>query len=809
MNRLSAMLRLDHIAETRLDELARAGAPVDTAAEPAELAHLSGCRRCRSLIVGFERTDSVLNGAWADRPLHRGAEIPAGADRVRLSPVQAGPSRRRTAIPALGAAVVVALVATAGLLSLRGSAVPSTSAGPSAGGQSAAGTYAGSTAPAVTAVVARIQIQNGVFDWAPDGAHLLVLDSSGSRVFNRDGKQVGTFGPNEGWLDAGHLIDGDGHVWALTDKFVPKSGDYPWYGPVVASGHGSAALIVAQPACEGDPIVDWYRDGSYDKAGEKVTVFGWSPDGKYVLKGHMDCTDQEAMLHGWQGHVDVVDFATGKVAVTVPGVRGTMAFNPSGTRLAAQSDANVVVGDTASGKTQTFLGFRFLGWLDDDRFYALHATEVDILDATSGAAPQKATPEQWLAPSGAGPSLLADTSLAAQRIVSADGSTLLDLSSSGLVTQFQFNDTRTDTSLQRRIWSPDGRMLALESSDGTTVVMLSVNPAAPGSVGTALPTPVSSAGVLSVEAAAPLPGKVDQLVADPARNSLWFLGGTPGGTIDLYRYDIGKAALQAKRSLAGTSFDAVKATIALSPSGQVLVAADRNIVVYDPATDTATQVTLPDPGADFQADRASGSDPWVSAIAFDASGQAVIARNWVRSLLILDPSLHATDTRVDVTDGFAMDGDLAVAGTRAFLVVDNASGLMISVDLTGQGPASKGGGDSKAAASSLVAVGDRVLTAGTPPGWLLADGGGAAMIEPAMKSADLVTAGPSSTCALYSNQSGEVQWRDKDGRVSAQAIAKPGSMQTVTAIALDANGRLWAVEQAADGWSLVSLTPAP
>ena len=582
MNRLSAMLRLDHIAETRLDELARAGAPVDTAAEPAELAHLSGCRRCRSLIVGFERTDSVLNGAWADRPLHRGAEIPAGADRVRLSPVQAGPSRRRTAIPALGAAVVVALVATAGLLSLRGSAVPSTSAGPSAGGQSAAGTYAGSTAPAVTAVVARIQIQNGVFDWAPDGAHLLVLDSSGSRVFNRDGKQVGTFGPNEGWLDAGHLIDGDGHVWALTDKFVPKSGDYPWYGPVVASGHGSAALIVAQPACEGDPIVDWYRDGSYDKAGEKVTVFGWSPDGKYVLKGHMDCTDQEAMLHGWQGHVDVVDFATGKVAVTVPGVRGTMAFNPSGTRLAAQSDANVVVGDTASGKTQTFLGFRFLGWLDDDRFYALHATEVDILDATSGAAPQKATPEQWLAPSGAGPSLLADTSLAAQRIVSADGSTLLDLSSSGLVTQFQFNDTRTDTSLQRRIWSPDGRMLALESSDGTTVVMLSVNPAAPGSVGTALPTPVSSAGVLSVEAAAPLPGKVDQLVADPARNSLWFLGGTPGGTIDLYRYDIGKAALQAKRSLAGTSFDAVKATIALSPSGQVLVAADRNIVVYDP-----------------------------------------------------------------------------------------------------------------------------------------------------------------------------------------------------------------------------------
>jgi hypothetical protein len=481
MTRLSAVLRRNHIHERRLDALARAGASLETSAEPAELAHLSGCPQCRRLMVGFERAASVLDGAWADGALRRGSETPTRADRLRPSPVRLGRSQRRTSVPALGAAVVVALIATAGLLSLRDFA-PKASAEPSASGlSSAAGTFAGATTPAGTGVVARIQIADGVFDWAPDGAHLLVVDRSGSRVFDRNGNLVGAFGPNEGWLDAGHLIDGDGHVWALTDKFVFKSGDYPWYGPVIANGHGSAALIIAQPGCDGDPIIDWYRDGHSDKAGEKVTVFGWSPDGQYVLKGHMDCTDQEAMLHGWKGHVDVVDFATGKVSVTVPGVRGAMAFNPSGTRFAAQSDADIGVGDIRTGRVQTFQGFRFLGWLDDNRFFALNGAEVDILDATSRTAPQKATPGQWQVPSGVGPALESDLSGGVERIVAADGATtLLDLSASGLVTQLYLDGPKTYSGLQPSRWSPDGRMLVLEAADGKSLVLLAVDPGQPG-----------------------------------------------------------------------------------------------------------------------------------------------------------------------------------------------------------------------------------------------------------------------------------------------------------------------------------------
>ncbi|HEX7490927.1 MAG TPA: hypothetical protein VF337_04430 [Candidatus Limnocylindrales bacterium] len=796
MSILSAMLRRNHIDERRLDELAGAGLPVEIAAQPAELAHLSACRRCRSLMGGFRRTAAVLDGAWADRPLKRGVDIPVGAERVRLSPIRPALSRRRAALPLLGATVLVALVATAGLLNLRGASPAAT------------GSPAGPAARAGTGVVTRVPLNNGRFGWEPDGVYLLVVDRVNSRIYDRDGRLVGTFGPNEGWLDAGHLIDGDGHVWALTDTFVPKYDAYPWYGTAIANGHGAAALVVGQPACEGDTIVDWYRDGHPDKSVENVTVFGWSPDGKYVLKGHMDCTDQDAMLHGWKGHVDVVDFATGKVAVTVPGVRGEMAFNPSGTRLAAGSDADLVVADIGAGKTQAFQGFRFLSWLDDDRFFALRGAAVDILDAGSRSAPQAAAAGQWQIPSGAGPGLVSDLAGGVQRIVAADGSkTLLDLSASGLVTDPHSDDTRTYTSLQPRLWSPDGRMLALESADGSAVVMLSVDPANPGSVGTALPTAVASAGVLAIEPAVDLPGPVSVLVSDPARDSLWFLGGAPGAPIDLFRYDIGNAALQQKRPLAGTSFDAAKSRIAISPSGQIWVGTGKSIAVYDPTADTAVQLTLPDPGADFQPDPAPGAEPWVSGIAFEASGTAVVARNWVRSLLLVDTSLHAADARVDVTDGFPMTGDLAVVGTRAFVVVDPSSGLMISVDLTGQGPSSKAGGDSKASAGKLVAVGDKVLTAGSPPGWLDSNGGGVGMIEPALAAADLAAAGQNGASALYSNESGTAQWRDKDGRVSAQGSAAAGGVQPITAIALDAQDRLWGVEQAGDGWRLVELRP--
>ena len=82
MKRLSATLRRGHISDERLDELARARVPVATAADPTELHHLSGCRRCRGMIGGFARAETVLGGAWVDRPLHSRPAVQGGADRV-------------------------------------------------------------------------------------------------------------------------------------------------------------------------------------------------------------------------------------------------------------------------------------------------------------------------------------------------------------------------------------------------------------------------------------------------------------------------------------------------------------------------------------------------------------------------------------------------------------------------------------------------------------------------------------------------------------------------------------------------------
>jgi hypothetical protein len=369
------------------------------------------------------------------------------------------------------AAVLVALVATAGLLGLRGSgSQPSSSL----------------ITPPGTGVVARLPVQSLVaFSWAPDGAHLLVSDEFDSVVYDRFGKPVGEFGPGEGWLDAGHLIDGEGHVYALTDRFQPKPDQYPWYGSVVANGHGAAAIIVAVPGCVGDPLVDWYRNGRYVQAYEQVSPYGWSPDGRLLLKGHLECTSMDAEMHGWKGRVDVADFATGRVVATVPAVRGEMAFNPSATRLAAQSDADLEVVNISDGQVRTLTGTRFLGWLDDDHLYVAGGTAVEIIDLAAEQGPGLLVASgEWQIPSPAGPRLVAGSTGGVRRIVAADGTTvLLDLSLSALAVDRHLDTEFIYSAMQPQWWSPDGRMLALESTNGMSLVLLSVELTDAGSEG--------------------------------------------------------------------------------------------------------------------------------------------------------------------------------------------------------------------------------------------------------------------------------------------------------------------------------------
>ena len=807
-DRLAATMRRWHIDERRLDEIAAeasSGPHAESSesglvATSAELAHLQACRRCRSLLVGFGRTSGVLAGVWADRSIGRRAEIPNGAGRVRLgrpTRVEAHEGRgvpRRAAIPAAVAAILVGVVATAGLLVLRVGVQPASSAPGESATHETAQVTAGST-PQRTGLVARLPL-GGQFSWSPDGNHLLVSLEYESDVYDRFGNRESSFGQYEGWLDATHVIAGDGHVAGIDQPYSGGPQSNSW---VVASGHGAAAIIVAVPGCVGDPIIDWYRNGQYVKAGEQATPYGWSPDGSLLLLGHMSCSSADGEASGWKGRVDVVDFASGRILATAPNVRGQMAFNPSATELAAQSDADLEVVTVEGGQVRTITGARFLSWLDDSHLYYMAGTSVMSLDLASGSTGTVVGSGDWQIPSAAGPQIVVDKTGVARRIVGADGSTLIDLSSASLAVAHML--PLPATFLEQQRWSPDGRMLAIDSFDGTSLALFSVTDL-PGSIGSALPTPIGSPQTIVELDRMASPWPVGHFLSDPKRNAFWFIGGDAGKTMDLYRYDVATAKLSIT-AIEGTVYNESdpRDSLAIAPDGRLWIGAGLDLIVYAPDTADQTSLTLPASGPDVQSDPALGQpDPWITGIAFDAAGNVLIARNWVRSLAQVDTSLHVTG-RVDVSDGFPMTGGLVVAGGGAYVLADPASGLCFGVDATGTGKLS----NTKFQASGLAAVGDRVLAAGTPPGWIDANGG-AAMIEPVMASADLVAAGPDGTSVLYSQATGEMQWRDEDGKVSAQGVFRAGTAPQIAALGFDGQGRQWAVESLGGAYSLVRLS---
>jgi hypothetical protein len=230
------------------------------------------------------------------------------------------------------------------------------------------------------------------------------------------------------------------------------------------------------------------------------------------------------------------------------------------------------------------------------------------------------------------------------------------------------------------------------------------------------------------------------------------------------------------------------------------------LIVYDPESRSQTTVALPGDGPDIQVDPKLGKpDPWVSGIAFDAkNGRALVARNWVRSLALIDLSLRVAGS-VDVSDGFAMTGGMVFSGGRVFVVADPVTGFGFGVDATGTQTLS----NVKFTAPSIAEWGDRLLTAGTPPGVVDSIGGSAALIDPVPATADLVVTGPGGVAALYDAKAGEIQWRDAEGKVSDQGVFNAGAAPHLVALAFDAKGRLWAVETIGSSNALVRLTNSP
>jgi hypothetical protein len=59
--------------------------------------------------------------------------------------------------------------------------------------------------------------------------------------------------------------------------------------------------------------------------------------------------------------------------------------------------------------------------------------------------------------------------------------------------------------------------------------------------------------------------------------------------------------------------------------------------------------------------------------------------------------------------------------------------------------------------------------------------------------------------ALYSKRTGEIQLRDLDGKVSARGVFGAGKAPQIVTLAFDSQKRLWVVETAGSGYSLVRL----
>lgn len=334
--------------------------------------------------------------------------------------------------------------------------------------------------PAGSAIVAKLPVpQYGIFSWSPDGRYLLVGNQNGSIVYDREGRQVSQFPGEAGWLDATHVIGPDDSVRSVADS--PGLGYMPnaW---VVASGHGSAMVVVSVPGCVGDPWIDWYRDGDFVHTDEQLTPFGWSPDGRFALEGHMTCGQEEAELHGWKGDVDAVEISSGKTEVKLTNVRGELAFSPSGKMLAAQSDSDVEIADIDTGSISVAKGVRLLAWVTDQRL-ALRAGEtLEVADLSDGFEVTTPEPSEILVPSVIdGVALGIDVHGAAIEVRGPKDSlfSLRDEKLAIVANPQPAANEAVYSVLQPTYWSPDGRMLVLPTADGRAIDLISVDPAKP------------------------------------------------------------------------------------------------------------------------------------------------------------------------------------------------------------------------------------------------------------------------------------------------------------------------------------------
>jgi hypothetical protein len=181
-----------------------------------------------------------------------------------------------------------------------------------------------------------------------------------------------------------------------------------------------------------------------------------------------------------------------------------------------------------------------------------------------------------------------------------------------------------------------------------------------------------------------LAGPVYDLAYDAPRRALWFAIMFPGADA-LYRYDLASGHLTSW-PLPPTDYDGYLDHIAVAPDGSVWLTEKYTVVRFDPSTAAMATMTFALADVDATATALSQNDPspgtWPSAFTFSSTGDAVVSRHNVTSLITLDAKLEAVG-RIPLPAGLAGPGDLTDVSGLIYLAPYGGSAPLTVIDEQG------------------------------------------------------------------------------------------------------------------------------
>ena len=301
-----------------------------------------------------------------------------------------------------------------------------------------------------------------------------------------------------------------------------------------------------------------------------------------------------------------------------------------------------------------------------------------------------------------------------------------------------------------------------------------------------------------------LPGPVYDMVFDQSRDSLWYAYMSGSGTAALYQYNIASGKT-AQWTLPPTDYNGYLDRVVLAPDGSVWLTENYSVVRVDPVSGSVVSHTFALADSDATSTALDPDDPspgtWPTAITFDSSGNALVARHNVKSLVRLDSAL-AVVNRIQLPGSMVGPDDIV-----------DSSGVIYAAPYAGTGPSvvfSEQGvliGKTTQRVSRFAVAGGAVVALGS--GGLIRVGSNAASTlwspEVGGRPEDRLAV-TNDGAAVYLDSQGTIDWISADGRVEGelslaavpvQVMNPIGTMVSLVerdhagAIAIDGPGSVW------------------